>query len=154
MLDEDGFITITDRLSRFAKIGGEMVSHGMVEEALHQAVNAETQVLAVTSIPDEKKGEQLVVLHTLDETTIPDMLGKLSESGLPNLFMALDGSARLSRWGNAGRHPRAFGGSVIDPDNRPKIFQDVAFRCLDGDRERHLLLSCDQPLDIVRGVAD
>jgi len=87
MLDEDGFLTITDRLSRFAKIGGEMVSHGMVEEALHQAVNAETQILAVTSIPDEKKGEQLVVLHTLDETTIPDMLVKLSESGLPNLFI-------------------------------------------------------------------
>jgi len=87
MLDEDGFLTITDRLSRFAKIAGEMVPHGKVEEALLQAVNAETQVLAVTSIPDEKKGEQLVVLHTLDETTIPDMLVKLSESGLPNLFI-------------------------------------------------------------------
>lgn len=87
MLDEDGFITITDRLSRFAKIGGEMVPHGKVEEALHQALNAETQVLAVTSIPEEKKGEQLVVLHTLDESTIPDMLAKLSETGLPNLFI-------------------------------------------------------------------
>ncbi len=87
ILDEDGFITITDRLSRFAKIGGEMVPHGKVEEALHQAINAETQVLAVTSIPDEKKGEQLVVLHTLDESTIPIMLAKLSESGLPNLFI-------------------------------------------------------------------
>ena len=61
--------------------------HGKVEEALHQAVNAATQVLAVTSIPDEKKGEQLVVLHTLDESAIPDMLVKLSESGLPNLFI-------------------------------------------------------------------
>ncbi len=87
MLDEDGFLTITDRLSRFAKIAGEMVPHGKVEEALHQAVNAETQVLAVTSIPDEKKGEQLVVLHTIDESAIPDMLVKLSESGLPNLFI-------------------------------------------------------------------
>ncbi len=87
MLDEDGFITITDRLSRFAKIGGEMVPHGKVEEALHQAINAETQVLAVTSIPEEKKGEQLVVLHTLEESAIPDVLAKLSESGLPNLFI-------------------------------------------------------------------
>ena len=87
MLDEDGFLTITDRLSRFAKIAGEMVPHGKVEEDLLQAVNAETQVLAVTSIPDEKKGEQLVVLHTLDESAIPDMLVKLSESGLPNLFI-------------------------------------------------------------------
>ena len=87
MLDEDGFITITDRLSRFAKIGGEMVPHGKVEEALLQAVNAETQVLAVTSIPDEKKGEQLVVLHTLEESGIPDMLEKVAASGLPNLFI-------------------------------------------------------------------
>jgi acyl-[acyl-carrier-protein]-phospholipid O-acyltransferase / long-chain-fatty-acid--[acyl-carrier-protein] ligase len=87
ILDEDGFITITDRLSRFAKIGGEMVPHGKVEEALHQAINAETQVLAVTSIPEEKKGEQLVVLHTLDESIIPTMLDKLSDSGLPNLFI-------------------------------------------------------------------
>jgi len=87
MIDEDGFITITDRLSRFAKIGGEMVPHGKVEEALHQAVNAETQVLAVTSIPDDKKGEQLVVLHTLEESRIPEILAKMSESGLPNLFI-------------------------------------------------------------------
>lgn len=87
ILDEDGFITITDRLSRFAKIGGEMVPHGKVEEALHQAINAETQVLAVTSIPDEKKGEQLVVLHTLEESAIPEVLTKLSDTGLPNLFI-------------------------------------------------------------------
>ena len=87
ILDKDGFITITDRLSRFAKIGGEMVSHGKVEEALHQAVNAETQVLAVTSIPDKKKGERLVVLHTLEELAIPDVLAKLRDSGLPNLLI-------------------------------------------------------------------
>jgi len=86
ILDEDGFITITDRLSRFAKIGGEMVPHGKVEEALLQAANADTQVLAVTSIPDEKKGEQLVVLHTLAESAIPEILEKIYASGLPNLF--------------------------------------------------------------------
>ena len=87
ILDNDGFITITDRLSRFAKIGGEMVSHGKVEEALHQAVNAETQRMAVTSIQDEKKGERLVVLHTLEESTIPDILAKLGDLGLPKLFI-------------------------------------------------------------------
>jgi acyl-[acyl-carrier-protein]-phospholipid O-acyltransferase/long-chain-fatty-acid--[acyl-carrier-protein] ligase len=87
ILDKDGFITITDRLSRFAKIGGEMVSHGKVEEALHQAVNAETQIFAVTSIPDEKKGERLVVLYTSEELTIRDVLAKLKDSGLSNLFI-------------------------------------------------------------------
>ena len=87
ILDEDGFLTITDRLVRFAKIGGEMVPHGTIEEALHHVAGADTQVLAVTSIPDEKKGEQLVVLHTLDESTIPDLVTGLSKSGLPNLFI-------------------------------------------------------------------
>ncbi|HMS85477.1 MAG TPA: acyl-[ACP]--phospholipid O-acyltransferase [Nitrospira sp.] len=86
-LDDDGFLTITDRLSRFSKIGGEMVPHGRVEEALQQASGAEVQVFAVTGLPDEKKGERLAVLHTLDDTTIPDILSKLSTMGLPNLFI-------------------------------------------------------------------
>ena len=51
-----------------------MVPHGQVEEALHQAAGAETQVFAVTGIPDERKGEQLAVLHTLDESQIPDIV--------------------------------------------------------------------------------
>jgi acyl-[acyl-carrier-protein]-phospholipid O-acyltransferase/long-chain-fatty-acid--[acyl-carrier-protein] ligase len=87
MIDDDGFLTITDRLSRFSKIGGEMVPHGKVEEALHHAVRSETQVFAVTGIPDERKGEQLAVLHTIDETRIPDILDQLSSNGLPNLFI-------------------------------------------------------------------
>ncbi len=86
-LDEDGFLTITDRLSRFSKIGGEMVPHGRVEEALHQAIRAESMMLAVTAIPDERKGEQLVVLHTLEESAIPELLNTVAESGLPNLFI-------------------------------------------------------------------
>jgi len=87
MLDEDGFLTITDRLSRFSKIGGEMVPHGRVEEALQQAAEADIQVFAVTGIPDEKKGEQLAVLHTLDESKIPDIVSKLTANGLPNLYV-------------------------------------------------------------------
>jgi len=87
MLDEDGFLTITDRLSRFSKIGGEMVPHGRVEEALQQAAEADVQVFAVTGIPDEKKGEQLAVLHTLDESKIPNIVNKLTANGLPNLYV-------------------------------------------------------------------
>jgi acyl-[acyl-carrier-protein]-phospholipid O-acyltransferase/long-chain-fatty-acid--[acyl-carrier-protein] ligase len=86
-LDDDGFLTITDRLSRFSKIGGEMVPHGKVEEALQQAAGDDSQVFAVTGLPDDKKGERLAVLHTLDENLIPDILAKLSASGLPNLFI-------------------------------------------------------------------
>lgn len=86
-LDEDGFLTITDRLSRFSKIGGEMVPHGKVEEALQQAAGADQQVFAVTGIPDERKGERLAVLHTLDDARIPDILDKVAAQGLSNLFI-------------------------------------------------------------------
>lgn len=84
-LDEDGFITITDRLSRFSKIGGEMVPHVKIEEALHVAINAIEQKLVVTALPDEKKGERLVVLHTLDDPK--PLLEKLPSLGLPNLWI-------------------------------------------------------------------
>jgi len=86
-LDEDGFLTITDRLSRFSKIGGEMVPHGRVEEALQQAAGADMQVFAVTGIPDERKGEQLAVLYTLDESQILGIVAKLTANGLPNLYI-------------------------------------------------------------------
>ena len=61
--DEDGFLTITDRLSRFSKIGGEMVPHIKVEEQLHEIAGATEQKFVVTAVPDGKKGERLVVLH-------------------------------------------------------------------------------------------
>src|SRR6202158_2359843 len=85
-LDEDGFLRITDRLSRFSKIGGEMVPHIRVEEKLHELLQADGQVLAVTAIPDEKKGERLVVIHTLKEELLRECLEKLSKSDLPALW--------------------------------------------------------------------
>ena len=66
-LSEDGFLKISGRLSRFSKIGGEMVPHGLIEEALQQAIGADVQVFAVTAVGDERKGEKLAVLHTLDD---------------------------------------------------------------------------------------
>jgi acyl-[acyl-carrier-protein]-phospholipid O-acyltransferase/long-chain-fatty-acid--[acyl-carrier-protein] ligase len=87
LVDEDGFLKITDRLSRFSKIGGEMVPHGQVEEALNQASGGEIATFAVTGIPDERKGEQLAVLYTCDESRIPEVLNKAAASGLPNLFL-------------------------------------------------------------------
>jgi acyl-[acyl-carrier-protein]-phospholipid O-acyltransferase / long-chain-fatty-acid--[acyl-carrier-protein] ligase len=88
LLDEDGFLKITDRLSRFSKIGGEMVPHGSVEEALYQALGrSDESIFAVAGIPDEKKGERLAVLHTLGEEEIPALLEKLAEAGLPNLYI-------------------------------------------------------------------
>jgi acyl-[acyl-carrier-protein]-phospholipid O-acyltransferase/long-chain-fatty-acid--[acyl-carrier-protein] ligase len=87
MIDQEGFIKITDRLSRFSKIGGEMVPHGRVEQALQEAAGVQMQAFAVTAVPDEKKGERLAVLHTLEESRIPEILEKLAANGLPNLLI-------------------------------------------------------------------
>jgi acyl-[acyl-carrier-protein]-phospholipid O-acyltransferase/long-chain-fatty-acid--[acyl-carrier-protein] ligase len=86
-LDEDGFLQITDRLSRFSKIGGEMVPHVKVEEKLHEALGTTEITFAVCGVPDPKKGERLVVLHTLPEQRLMDLLKKLPQLGLPNLWI-------------------------------------------------------------------
>jgi acyl-[acyl-carrier-protein]-phospholipid O-acyltransferase/long-chain-fatty-acid--[acyl-carrier-protein] ligase len=85
-LDEDGFLRITDRLSRFSKIGGEMVPHIKVEDLLQDLAGASEQTFVVTAIPDEKKGERLIVLHTLDEPQLEECLEKLGKSDLPALW--------------------------------------------------------------------
>ncbi len=85
-LDEDGFLKITDRLSRFSKIGGEMVPHIKVEDLLQDLAGASEQAFVVTAIPDEKKGERLIVLHTLDEPQLEECLEKLGNSDLPALW--------------------------------------------------------------------
>lgn len=90
IIDEDGFIQITGRESRFSKIGGEMVPHIKIEEILNSLVadpENDRPKIAVTAIPDEKKGERLIVLHTMLNQT-PDQLRKaLADAGLPNLFI-------------------------------------------------------------------
>jgi len=86
-LDEDGSLQITDRLSRFSKIGGEMVPHGMVEEKLHEAAGVTEITFAVTGAPDPRKGERLIVLHTLPADRLEDVLKRLPQLGLPNLWL-------------------------------------------------------------------
>jgi acyl-[acyl-carrier-protein]-phospholipid O-acyltransferase/long-chain-fatty-acid--[acyl-carrier-protein] ligase len=85
-LDEDGFLQITDRLNRFSKIGGEMVPHIKIEEKLHELAAATEQTFVVAGLPDEKKGERLVVLHKLPDETLASCLEKLARSDLPNLW--------------------------------------------------------------------
>jgi acyl-[acyl-carrier-protein]-phospholipid O-acyltransferase/long-chain-fatty-acid--[acyl-carrier-protein] ligase len=88
MVDEDGFITITGRESRFSKIGGEMVPHIQVEETLAQLLgNEEDLQAAVTAIPDAKKGERLIVIHTKIDKTPSELRQGLAEAGLPNIFI-------------------------------------------------------------------
>ena len=84
--DEDGFLMITDRLSRFSKIGGEMVPHIKVEEQLQEIAGGTEQKFVVTGVPDGKKGERLVVLHLLKQEELKAVLERLPEAGLPNLW--------------------------------------------------------------------
>jgi len=85
-IDEDGFITITDRLARFSKIAGEMVPHIRIEESMHELLGLTDQALAVAAVPDSSKGERLIVLHTLEDDQLDTLLAKLDESDLPNLW--------------------------------------------------------------------
>ncbi len=85
-MEPDGFLTITDRLSRFSKIGGEMVPHIRIEEKLHELAESTEQVFAVTALPDEKKGERIVVLHTLPEAALAPVLEKFASCDLPALW--------------------------------------------------------------------
>lgn len=85
-IDEDGFVTLTDRLSRFSKIGGEMVPHIKVEESLHEALGLLDQAFVVAAVPDEKRGERLVVLFK-GEPDVDAALKKILESGLPKLWI-------------------------------------------------------------------
>jgi len=84
-IDDDGFITITDRLARFSKIGGEMVAHGAVEQVLNDAIGTGEQVAAVTSIADEKKGEELIVFYLPQAGSAEKLYDIIAKSGLPNI---------------------------------------------------------------------
>jgi acyl-[acyl-carrier-protein]-phospholipid O-acyltransferase/long-chain-fatty-acid--[acyl-carrier-protein] ligase len=85
-MEADGFLTITDRLTRFSKIGGEMVPHIRIEDKLQELAEATEQQFVVSAIADEKKGERIVVLHTLADDKLRDVLDKLAASDLPALW--------------------------------------------------------------------
>ena len=99
MIDDDGFITITGRLSRFSKIGGEMVPHLKVEEVLTRLLDQTPEDdsddvlhVAVTAVACEKKSERLVVLYTTTHKSPEEMRAALKEAGLPNIFIPSEDS--------------------------------------------------------------
>ena len=82
------------RFSRFSKIGGEMVPHIKIEELLtqfvHEAASDDEEdhpELAVTAVPDAKKGERLIVLYTHLTRSVEELRKGLSDAGLPNIFI-------------------------------------------------------------------
>jgi acyl-[acyl-carrier-protein]-phospholipid O-acyltransferase/long-chain-fatty-acid--[acyl-carrier-protein] ligase len=85
-IDSDGFIRITDRLSRFSKIAGEMVPHMRIEEEI-QRLLSEPHVCIVTSIPDDTKGERLVAFYTDPGVTPQQVWELLSTTSMPKLWL-------------------------------------------------------------------
>lgn len=88
-LDEEGFIHITGRLSRFSKIGGEMVPHIHVEELLEKIISQDEEKLAVavTAVPDVRKGERLIVFHLPCDKSAEQIINELTALKLPNLWI-------------------------------------------------------------------
>ncbi|MEN6385916.1 MAG: acyl-[ACP]--phospholipid O-acyltransferase [Phycisphaerales bacterium] len=84
-IDKDGFITITDRLARFSKIAGEMVPHGAIEQVLFDALDSPQQLVAVTSVADDKKGEELIVFYLPQAGSSEKLYDIIAKSSLPNI---------------------------------------------------------------------
>ncbi len=84
-IDDDGFIRITDRASRFSKIAGEMVPHVKIEETVNEILGERSSV--VVSVPDEQKGERLIVLYSHPGFTPAELWDKLCETALPRLWI-------------------------------------------------------------------
>ena len=88
-LDEDGFLTIVDRYSRFAKIGGEMISLGAVEEKARDIFDNPDIELAAVALSDEKKGERIILCVTGNstDTTPVELRQQLLNGGMEGLML-------------------------------------------------------------------
>ena len=64
-----------------------MVPHLLIEDALHKALGAIEQTIVVIGVPDEQKGEKLIVLHTALEVTVDELLKRLCDANLPKLWL-------------------------------------------------------------------
>jgi acyl-[acyl-carrier-protein]-phospholipid O-acyltransferase/long-chain-fatty-acid--[acyl-carrier-protein] ligase len=84
-IDDEGFLHITDRLSRFSKIAGEMVPHIRIEEAIAAAIG--DAPCAVTAVADDQRGERLVAMYVSPGITPADLWQKLAASALPRLWL-------------------------------------------------------------------
>ena len=85
-VDQDGFLFLEGRASRFSKIGGEMVSHGAVEEALAAALPNHAAQDCVVGVPCPEKGEELVLLTTRSISR-EALRRALASRAVPNLWI-------------------------------------------------------------------
>ena len=92
-MDENGFLYIEGRMSRFSKIAGEMVPHEVIEGHLNKILNLdgeEERKIVVVGIPDEQKGEVIGLLSTITDDTVQqelvDIRHQLMDEGIPSLW--------------------------------------------------------------------
>lgn len=88
-IDQEGYLFIEGRVSRFSKLGGEMVPHGRIEQVIAECFHledAEAPLVAVTGVSDASKGEALVLLSAV-EIKLPMLRERLLERGIPNLWI-------------------------------------------------------------------
>jgi acyl-[acyl-carrier-protein]-phospholipid O-acyltransferase/long-chain-fatty-acid--[acyl-carrier-protein] ligase len=85
-LDKDGFLTIVDRYSRFAKLGGEMISLTDVEQRVRQALEIPDLALVAVNLPDDKKGEKVILLLE-GEFEAKEVKHQLLDAGMPSLLL-------------------------------------------------------------------
>ena len=83
-IDDEGFIRITDRLSRFSKIAGEMVPHLRIEDAITAVLDGAP--CAVTAVADERRGERLAALY-VHEMEPSKLWRQLTQTDLPRLWI-------------------------------------------------------------------
>ncbi len=97
-IDEDGFLTIVDRYSRFVKIGGEMISLSAVEEEIRRIIPEEVEIVAA-GVPDSKKGEKIVLFYhgEIDESELKSRIAKSNLNPLmkPSVYHYLDEMPKL-----------------------------------------------------------
>ena len=86
-MNADGYITLTGRLTRFSKIGGEMVPHELVEKELLELLEHEERTIAVCGVSDDRKGEKLLVLHINENFDVKEVIEKMRGRNLPNLWI-------------------------------------------------------------------
>ena len=87
--DEDGFLYIEGRLSRFSKIGGEMVPHEVIEQKIIDLLDLsgrDERIIAIVGVTDEAKGEAVVLLSAID-VDLAQVRDKLRDAGVPNLWI-------------------------------------------------------------------
>ena len=81
----DGFVTIKGRAKRFAKVAGEMVPLGAVEDLVAAVWPANQH--AVVALPDPKRGEQLVLVTDRGDASRAALAASARAAGLPEIFV-------------------------------------------------------------------